>query len=43
MLMESLSQTHEPQFILAFSIAISIARRGLGSHKDNEIRQVYPL
>ena len=28
MLIESLSQTHEPQFMLAFSI--SIARRGLG-------------
>ena len=43
MLIESLSQTHEPQFMLAFSIVISIARRGLGLHKDNEIRQVYPL
>ena len=41
MLIESLSQTHEPQFMLAFSI--SIARRGLGSHKDNEIQKVYPL
>ena len=43
MLIKSLSQTHEPQFMLAFSIAISIARRGQGSHKDNEIQQVYPL
>ena len=43
MLIKSLSQTHEPQFMLAFSISISIARRGLGSHKDNEIQKVYPL
>ena len=42
-LIESLSQTHEPQFMLAFSIAISIAKRDLSSHKDNEIHKVYPL
>ena len=42
-LIESLSQTLEPQFMLAFSIATSIARRGLGSHKDNEIHKVYQL
>ena len=43
MLIETLSQTHEPQFMLAFSIATSIARWGLESHKDNEIQQVYLL